>query len=136
MFPEAATHKKICSKAAAQIFMVSAQNVQTCVKIFHDLSMVIKTSVMVIKPKTLHVPWLMLLFHQPEQASYHDLCSGYLALINRVHLILFILKQHLLPLYCFTIKQAGLIVIKHKAFSNYTLFCTFAVLFPASSCSC
>ena len=35
-----------------------------------------KTSMMVIKPKALHIPWLMLLFHQPEQVSYHRLCSG------------------------------------------------------------
>ena len=42
--------------------------------------------------------------------------------INRVHLMLFILKQHLLPMYRFTIKQAGLVVIKCKAFRNDTLF--------------
>ena len=44
-----------------------------------------KTSMMVIKPKALHMPMLMLLFHQPVQASYHRLCSG-LMLINRVQL--------------------------------------------------
>ena len=43
--------------------------------------------------------------------------------------MLLILKQHLLPLFCFTIKQACLIVIKRKAFSNHTLFYTFAALF-------
>ena len=100
-----------------------------CVKIFHNLSMIMKTSLMVIKPKALHIPWLMLLFHQPAQPSYHHLCSGYPMLINCVHLMLLILKQYLLPVYCFTIKHVGLIVIKHKAFSNHTLFCTFAALF-------
>ena len=29
-------------------------------------------------------------------------------LIDRVHLVLLILKQHLLPVYCVTIKQAGI----------------------------
>ena len=28
------------------------------------------------KPKALHIPWLMLLFHLPTQASYHRICSG------------------------------------------------------------
>ena len=89
-----------------------------------------KTSIiMVIKPQALHIPWSMLLFHRPEQVSYRRLCLGYLILINRVNLMLFILKQHLLLIYCFTIKQAGLLVIKRKAFRNHTLFCTFAVLF-------
>ena len=69
-----------------------------------------KTSMMVIQPKALHVSWLLLFFHRP------------------VHLVLLILKQHLLPVYCFTIKQAGLIVIKRKAFSNHTLFCSFVAL--------
>ena len=55
--------------------------------------------------------------------------QGYLILINRVHLVLLILKQRLLPVYCFTIKQAGLIIIKRKALRNHTLFCTFAVHF-------
>ena len=36
--------------------------------------------------------------------------------INRAHLMLLILKQHLLPVCGFTIKQAGLITIKFKAF--------------------
>ena len=76
MFPEAATHIKKCSEAAAQIFTVSAQNINTLRKDFQTLSMVVKTSMMVIKPKALHVPWPMLLFHQPAQASYHRLCSG------------------------------------------------------------
>ena len=39
---------------------------------FHKLSMVMKTSMMVIKPK---VPWPILLFHRPAQASYQRLCS-------------------------------------------------------------
>ena len=55
--------------------------------------------------------------------------QGYLMLINRIHPMLLILKQHLLSLYRFTIKQAGLIVIKHKSFRNHTLFCAFAVFF-------
>ena len=49
-------------------------------------------------------------------------------LIDCVNFVLLILKQHLLPVHCFTIKQAGRMVIKRKAFSNYTLFCTFAAL--------
>ena len=84
---------------------------------------------MVIKPKALHVPWPILLFHRPVQASYHRLCSGHRLvsmLIDRVHLALLILKQNLLPVYCFTIKKARLIIIKRKAFSNHTFFCTFA----------
>ena len=36
--------------------------------------------------------------------------------------MLLILKQHLLPVYYFTIKQTGLIIIKRKAFRNHTLF--------------
>ena len=55
--------------------------------------------------------------------------QGYFMLINHVHLVPLILKQCLLPAYCFTIKQAGLIIIKRKAFRNHTLFCTFAALF-------
>ena len=51
---------------------------------------------MVIKPQALHIPWSMLLFHRPEQVSYRRLCLGYLILINRVNLMLFILKQHFL----------------------------------------
>ena len=50
-------------------------------------------------------------------------------LINRIHLVFLILKQHLLSIYRFTIKQAGLIVIKREAFRNHTLFCAFAALF-------
>ena len=45
--------------------------------------------------------------------------QGYLMLIDRVHLVLLNLKQHLLPVYCFTIKQA---------FSDHTFFYTFAAL--------
>ena len=58
--------------------------------------------------------------------------KGYIVLINHVHLILLILKQHLLSICCFTIKQAGLVVVKRKAFRNHTLFCTFAALFLTS----
>ena len=47
---------------------------------------------------------------------------SYLMFIDGVHLVLLILKQHFLPVNCFTIKQAGLIVIKCKIFSNNTLF--------------
>ena len=54
--------------------------------------------------------------------------QGYLIHINRVNLILLILKQHLPSVYCFTIKQAGLVVIKRKPFRNHTLFCTLAAL--------
>ena len=55
--------------------------------------------------------------------------QGYLMFNNRVHLMLLILKQYLLPVYRFSITQTGLIVIKRKSFRNHTLFCTFAVLF-------
>ena len=118
--------KKICSGTAAKIFTVTAH---TLCEDFHSLSIVMKTSLMVIKPKALHVPWPILLFHRPVQASYHRLCSGHRLvsmLIDRVHLALLILKQNLLPVYCFTIKKARLIIIKRKAFSNHTFFCTFA----------
>ena len=55
--------------------------------------------------------------------------QGYFILFNREHLVLLVLKQHLLSVYCFTIKQSGLIVIKRKALGNHTLFGTFAALF-------
>ena len=100
-----------------------------CVKIFHKLSMIMKTSMMVIKPKALHIPWLMLLFHRPAQPSYRRLCSGLSYAYYRVNLMPLILKQGLLPVYYFTIKQAGLVVIKRKAFRNHILFCALAALF-------
>ena len=53
----------------------------------------------------------------------------YLMLVNRIHLMPLIFKQQLLPVSLFTIKQASLIIIKCKAFRNYTLFCIFAVVF-------
>ena len=53
----------------------------------------------------------------------------YFTLINRVNLVLLILKRCLLPVYCFTIKQADLMIIKRKAFRNHTLLCVFAALF-------
>ena len=68
IFPE----KKKCSKAAAEIFTVAAH---TSRENFHKLSMFMKTSMMVIKPKALYVPWPILLFHRPAQASYHRLYS-------------------------------------------------------------
>ena len=46
--------------------------------------------------------------------------QGYLVFIDRIHLMLDILKQHLLSIYRFTIKQAGLVVIKRKTFRNHT----------------
>ena len=49
-------------------------------------------------------------------------------LIYRVHLVFLILEQHLLFVYCFTLKQSSLIVIKSKTFSHYALFCTLAAL--------
>ena len=55
--------------------------------------------------------------------------QGYLMLISRVHLMLLILKQRLLPEYCPTVKQEGLVVIKRKVFRNHTHFCAFAALF-------
>ena len=70
------SHTQICSKASAQISMVAALNIHTLREGFHNFSMVMKTSIMDIKPKTLHVSWSMLLFHWPVQASYHRLCSG------------------------------------------------------------
>ena len=56
------------------------------------------------------------------QKQLHKSSLCYRMFINRVHLMLFILKQHLLLKYRFTIKQAGLVVIKRKAFRNHTLF--------------
>ena len=55
--------------------------------------------------------------------------QSYLILINRVNLVPLILDQHLLLVYCFTIEQAGLIIIKRKALGKHTFFCTFAALF-------
>ena len=109
------------------MFTVSAQNV---LKIFHNLSMIMKkTSLMVIKPKAIHVPWPMVLFHRLHNPLMIVSVKDYLMFINRVNLMLLILKQHLLSVYHFTIKQAGLIIIKRKAFRNHTLFCAFAALF-------
>ena len=69
--------QEIYSEAAAHFLSRFLHKIYTlCVKIFHNLSIVIKTSMMVIKPKALHIPWLMLLFHQPAQPSYRPLCSG------------------------------------------------------------
>ena len=76
IFSGTATHTKICSEAAAKISTVAAQNMHTLREDFYNLSMVMKRSIMVIKPKALHVPWPMLLSHRPVQASYHRLCSG------------------------------------------------------------
>ena len=59
-----------------RFFTVSAQNIHTLCQDFHNLSIVMKTSWMVIKPKALHIPRSMLLFHRPAQAAYHRLCSG------------------------------------------------------------
>ena len=55
--------------------------------------------------------------------------QSYLMLINHAQLMPLVLKQHLLSVYCFTIKQVGLAVIKRKAPSNRTLFCVYAALF-------
>ena len=129
---------ELFSEAAAQFFTVAVQN--TLCEDFHNLSIVMKTFLMdnFIKPKVLHIPWLMLLFHPPVQGYVQSYLivsvQGYLMLIDCVHFMLLILKQHLFPVYCFTIKQAGLIIIKHKAFSNHTLFCTFAALLLHSFC--
>ena len=49
-------------------------------------------------------------------------------LIYHLHLVFLILKQQLLSLYCFSRKQAGLLVIISKDFSDYTLFCAIAEL--------
>ena len=62
----------MCSEAAAQIFTVAEHTLR---EDFHNLSKVMKTSMMDIKLKALHVHWPMLLFHQPAQASYHCVCS-------------------------------------------------------------
>ena len=86
---------------------------------------------MIFKLRPLHIPWLMLLFHRPLIIVS---VQGYLMFINRVHLMLLILKQCLLPVYRFTVKQAGLIVIKRKSFRNHTLF-FFLQRFSATSLS-
>ena len=63
--------------------------------------------------------------------------NGYLILINRANLMLLILKQHLLPVYRFTIKQTSPAVIKRKAFRNHTLFAPLQrFLSQATKCSC
>ena len=69
---------KIWSKVAAQVFTVAAQNIHTLHEDSHNLSMIMKTSLMdgCIKSKALHILRLMLLFHRPVQVSYHRLCSG------------------------------------------------------------
>ena len=40
--------------------------------------------------------------------------QGYLMLVDRVNLVFLVLKEPLLSIYCFTIKKAGLVVIKSK----------------------
>ena len=112
--------------------MVSAPKYTLCVKIFITFQWLWK-----------HLSWLLSRkrYIFPIQCCYiiglHNpliivSVQGYLMLINRVHLVFLVLKQHLLSVYCFTIKQAGLVVIKLKAFRNHTLFCTFAALFSTS----
>ena len=66
IFPEAATHTK------KKMFKSSCTNFHGCCT--HFAWRILKNILMVIKPKALHVPWSMLLFHQPVQASYHRLC--------------------------------------------------------------
>ena len=91
--------------------------------------MIMKTSMMVIKPKTLHIPSQFCYFIGLHNPLVIDSVQGYLMLVDRVHLVFLVTKHHLLSVFCFTIKQAGLIVIKRKALSNHTLFCAFAALF-------
>ena len=56
MFPEAATHiKKLLQKQLLKFVTVSAQNIHNLREDFNNLSMVIKTSMMVIKPRTLNI---------------------------------------------------------------------------------
>lgn len=43
-------------------------------------------------------------------------------LIYREHVVFLILKQHVPYVYCFTCRQADLIVTRSKAFSDCTLF--------------
>ena len=57
-----------------KFFMVSAQKIHTLCEDFHNLPMVMKTSMMAIKPKALPVPWTVLLFHRSAQSSYYRLC--------------------------------------------------------------
>ena len=74
----------------------------------------------------------MLLSHRLHGPLFIVSFKGYIVLINHAHLMLLILKQHLLCICRFTIKQAGLVVIKQKAFRKHTLFYTFAALFLTS----
>ena len=71
IFSEAATHllkhKKYVQKQLHNFFTVAAHTLR---EDFHNLSM------MVIKTKVIYVPWPMLSFHWPVQASYYRLCSG------------------------------------------------------------
>ena len=114
------------SEAAAQVFKVAAHTFR---EDFHVLSRLWKTSLMVIKPKAPKIsPGLCCYSIGLYKTLIIVSVQGYLFLIDRVNLVLPNFKQHLLLLYCFTIKKAGLIVIKRKAFSNHTLFCTFAAL--------
>ena len=61
IFPEAATHllnhKKYVQKQLHKFSRLLHKICTPCAKIFKSLSKLRKTSLMVIKPKALHVPW-------------------------------------------------------------------------------
>ena len=82
---------------------------------------------MVTKPRPLHV--LCCYSIDLQNPLIIVSVQGYLMLVDRVHLVFLLLKKHLLSVYCFTIKQAVLVVIKRNAFRNHILLCIFAVLF-------
>ena len=127
VFRSSHTHKKYVQKQLHK-FLCSLNYIYTlCVKIFIPFQWLWK-----------HLWWLLnqKRYMSPGQCCYaislHKpliIVSVQDYLINRVHLVLLILKQHLFTVYCFTIKQTGLIIIKREAFRNHTLFCTFTALF-------
>ena len=61
--------------------------------------------------------------------------QGYLMLINRVHIMLLILKQRLLSIYRFTIKQAGLAQSSNVRSSETTHFFVPLQCFSSTSLS-
>ena len=134
MFSEAATHslksKSYIQKPLHKSSRFLRKTYTLCVKIFQNLSMIMKNIFNgYLSRKRYMSPGQCCYFISLNNPLIIVPVQGYLMLINHVHLVLLILKQHLLPVYCLAIKQAGLIVFKRKALSNYTLFCAFTALF-------
>ena len=105
MFLEAATHslksKRYIQKQLHKLFTVYVQNIHILCEDFQNLSVIMKTFMMVIKPKVLHIPGRCCYSTGLHKPLIIVSVQGYVMLINRVLLMLLILKQHLLSIYRF-----------------------------------